>query len=84
MPSDGYTPRFSFEITEEQKVRATKLIAYYGLRKAIFSHILDDVLDMIEQYGPQCLGVLMTGEVKPREVIATMHKAEEVVKDGQP
>jgi len=80
MPSDEYTPRFVFEITEEQKQRANKLLHQYGLRAAIFSHILDDVLDLIEQYGGPALGVLMSPKVKPRDVLPSMKSAEEAGK----
>ena len=83
MTTEEYKPRFLFEISEEQRIRAEKLISQYGLRKAIFSPILDDVLDMIEQYGGVAIGVLMSGKVKPREIIPTMAKAE-VIKDGRP
>ena len=76
--SDDYKPRFSFEISEEQKKRADRILTQYGLRKAIFSPILDDILDMIEEYGGVAIGVLMSGRVKPRDVIPTMKKVEEV------
>jgi len=81
-PTD-YKPRFSFEITEDQKNRADRLISTYGLRKAIFSVILDEVLDIIEDYGGVAIGVIMSGKCKPREVIPSLHNAEEV-KDGRP
>jgi hypothetical protein len=83
MKDDEYTPRFSFEITPEQKLRADKVLDQYGIRKAIFGHILDDVLDMIEKLGPLCLGPLMTGDIKPREAIKTLYRAQEAAKDGQ-
>ncbi len=76
--SDDYKPRFSFEISEQQKKRADRILTQYGLRKAIFSPILDDILDMIEEYGGVAIGVLMSGRVKPRDVIPTMKKVEEV------
>lgn len=75
-----YKPRFSFEITEEQQQRANKLLATYGLRKAIFGRILDDVLDMIEEYGGASLGVMMSGKMKPRDIIKPMKEAEEIGK----
>lgn len=78
-PSE-YKPRFSFEITEEQQQRANKLLATYGLRKAIFGRILDDVCDMIEEYGGVAIGVMMSGKAKPRDVIKPMKEAEEVGK----
>jgi len=82
MSVEDYIRRFSFEITEAQKARADRLLNQYGLRRAIFSAILDDVLDMIESYGPVSLGILMSGAVKPRDIIPTMQQAEEV-KDGK-
>ncbi len=72
----AYIPRFSFEITEEQKSRANKLLSTHGVRKAIFNPILDDVLDMIEEHGQIVVGVLLEEGVKPREVIKSMNKAE--------
>jgi hypothetical protein len=78
MTGDEYKPRFIFEITEEQRKRADSLISQYGLRKALFGHILDDVLDLIEEYGGVAVGVIMSGAAKPRDIIPIMHKAEEV------
>jgi len=76
--TDDYKPRFSFEITEAQKERADKLITTYGLRKAIFCVVLDDVLDLIESYGGIAVGILMAGQVKPREILPTLSKVGEV------
>jgi len=72
-----YKPRFSFEITEDQKFRADNLLSVYGLRKAIFGQILDDVLDLIEEYGGVAIGVIMSGKIKPRDIIPSMKKVEE-------
>lgn len=79
---EDYKPRFIFEITEEQKERSDRLIGQYGLRKAVFSPILDDVLDIIELYGPVAIGAMMSSSVKPRNIIPTMAHAEEI-KDGK-
>ena len=78
MSVEDYKPRFLFEITEEQKVRANKLISQYGLRKAIFGPILDDVLDLIDEYGGLAIGVIMSGKLKPREVLPSMQRADEI------
>ena len=75
-----YKPRFSFEITEEQALRANNLLAQYGLRKAIFSKILDDVLDLIESHGGIAIGIMMTDRIKIREIIPTMASVEQAVK----
>lgn len=75
-----YKPRFSFEISWEQKARADRLISTYGLRKAMFGNILDDVLNMIEEFGGMAIGIIMSDSVKPRDVIPSMKKVEEVGK----
>lgn len=82
MSIDSYTPRFSFEITEEQKDRINKTaLSQYGLRKAIFNIILEDVLNMLETHGPGTLGVLLSGAAKPREIVPTLNSAHEAGKD---
>lgn len=72
MPNLDYKPRFSFEISEEQQHRAGVLLAQYGMRKAIFGYILDDVLDLIEERGPLAIGIMMSGHLKPREILPIM------------
>lgn len=69
-------PRFSFEISESQQSRANKLLATYGLRKAVFGVVLDDILDLIEKHGQIIIGVLLDGQAKPREILPTLNKAE--------
>lgn len=80
MAIEDYEPRFVFEITDEQKQRANKLLNQYGLRKAIFGLILDDVLDLIEEFGGIAIGIMLSGKVKPRDVIPSMKRAEEAGK----
>lgn len=79
--SDDTKPRFSFEITESQRIRTIKHLGTYGLRKAIFGKILDDVLDMIEEFGGVAVGILMTEKVKSRDIIPTMQEVEKFRKE---
>ena len=74
--TEDYKPKFSFEISEELKTRANKLLSTYGLRKSVMTPILEDLLDLIENYGQVVVGVILDGKVKPREVIPIMRKAE--------
>ena len=74
--SEDYRPRFSFEITEEQRSRALRLLDTHGVRKAVFSVILDDLLDMIEEHGNIVIGCIMDEGVKPREIIPSLTKTE--------
>lgn len=83
MPLDeDYKSRFLFEISEEQKERSERLLGQYGLRKALFSIILDDVLDMIEKYGPMSIGAIMSRAARPRDIIPSLKIAEDI-KDGR-
>jgi len=74
--SEYYKPRFSFEISQEQQNRTNRLLSTYGLRKSVFSVVLDDVLDLIEQHGQVVIGVILDGQAKPREILPTLAKAE--------
>ena len=72
MSENDYKPRFSFEITEEQMVRANILLSQYGLRKAVFGKILDDVLDAIESDAGMAIGLLMSEKVVLNGIIAIL------------
>ena len=78
--SEDYKPRFSFEISEEQKKRADRLLSQYGLRKAVFGCLLDEVLDMIEEFGGMAIGIIMDKNVNVREIIPSMKKVEDIKK----
>lgn len=77
--NDEYKPRFSFEISEEQKQRADTLISVYGIRKSLFSIVLDDVLDLIEKNGSIVIGIILDGAAKPREILPILSKVERKV-----
>ena len=85
MTNDIVKHRFLFEITEEQMIRANHLLSQYGLRKAIFGKILDDVLDAIEVDAGMSLGLLMSEKVVMNGLMATLAaktKKGKVSKDG--
>jgi len=74
-------PRFSFEISEEQQFRALKVFEQYGMRKAVFSPILDEVMDMIEENGYLAVAVLLDKTTSLRKIIPSLAKAERMVKN---
>ena len=82
MAEPDYKPRFSFEITEAQMNRANKLLSQYGLRKAIFGKVLDEVLDLIESHGGIAIGIMMTERIKVKEILPSMKEVTEVTKGG--
>lgn len=73
-----YKPRFSFEISEEQRLRANRLLEAYGIRKAIFSNLLDEVLDIIEDHGNLAIGLMVSAKIKPREYLHTLKQVEKL------
>lgn len=75
MSNPEYKPRFAFEITDEQKARADRLLATHGQRRATFSPILDDVLDMIEEHGQVICGLIGDERARAKEIIPCMAKA---------
>lgn len=78
---EDYKPRFSFEITEAQKERADRVISQYGLRKAIFGIVLDDVLDIVEEFGGMAIGAILSRNIKPKDIIPSLKQAEEASKE---
>ena len=81
--STDYKPRFSFEITDEQMNRANNLLAQYGLRKAIFGKILDDVLDAIESSAGLSIGLLMSEPVVMKGIVAVLTEKTVKPKKGR-
>lgn len=69
-----YIPRFSFEISEELKQKADNLLSVHGVRKAVMTPILEDLLDLVEEHGQQVIGILFDERVKPRDIIPSMNK----------
>lgn len=73
--NEGYVPRFSFEISEELKDKANKLLSTHGLRKALMTPILEDLLDLIEDHGNIVVGLILDGSVRPKEVLKSLARA---------
>ena len=70
--SDGYKPRLSIEITEEQFIRKQKLIPFYGLQKVLFSTLLDEILNVIEKNGLDFIGPLLNKQVGLSEILPSL------------
>ncbi len=76
--NSDYKPRLSIEITDEQQQRINRLLGTYGIKKAIFSTILDDLLDLIELHGQVVVGVLLEKSTKPHEILRCLSKANKI------
>lgn len=77
-----YIPRFAFEISEELKNRANVLLSTHGVRKAIMTPILEDLLDLIEEHGQIVIGILLDQAAKPRDIIKSLKEADKRSKEA--
>ena len=71
-----YRPRLSVDLTEEQ---ARKLRQYipWGLQKALFSAVIDDLISLMETgKGDMVVQAIVAGLIKPSELLKTL-KVEE-------
>lgn len=50
MPSE-YRPRLSIDITYEQREELDRILAHHGLQKAVFSIIIDDLINAVNKNG---------------------------------
>lgn len=61
-------PRLSVDITDEQDQKLTQYLDY-GMKKAIFGVLVDDLLALIEKHGAgPILGFLLERSITLREV----------------
>lgn len=73
-------PRFSFEISDEQSQRAFHIFSEYGMRRAVMSRILDEVMDMIEKHGYLVVGLILDKDTEIRKIVPSLAKADRMVK----
>jgi hypothetical protein len=69
-------PRLQFEITEEQRLRVSRVFTEYGQIKTIMSRILDEVLDMVEEHGYIVFGVILDKDTSVRKIVPSLSKAD--------
>ena len=68
-------PKFQFDITEEQQERANKVFTEYGMRRAVMSRVLDEVMELIEAHGYNVVAILLDKNVEPKTIIPSLAKA---------
>lgn len=63
-----WRPRLSVEVSPEVFEEMQKLIPW-GMRRQIFSVILEHTLKLIKTHGPGVLAILMSGELRFEEML---------------
>lgn len=69
-------PRFSFEISQEQQDRALRIFSEYGMRKAVMSRILDEVMDMIERHGYLVVGLILDKDTDVKKIVPSLARVD--------
>lgn len=73
-----YRPRLSVEITEEQNRELTRLLGnVYGLRKLVFSRIIDDLIVLLNhEDGPLYLAAFISGKLSLQDFLGISEEIE--------
>lgn len=74
----GYRPRLSIELTEEQYLSLQRNLSH-GEGRALFSAIVDDLINLMEEHGNMVVAVIAGKKLLPREMLPTMKEAVEFV-----
>ena len=63
MATEDYIPRKTIPVTQEQLEKLRELIPY-GMHGVVFRAIIDDLIILIEEYGPGVLLPILKGNLK--------------------
>lgn len=72
--SKHYIPKLTIELEEEQYFRLKNHLDYGELRP-LMSAIVDDINDLIDEYGNLIVAIIAGKKVLPREVLPSLNKA---------
>lgn len=61
-----WSPRLTLELTEEQYNKLLKLIPW-GIKRKLFSVIIDDIIRLIENHGQKFIAAILTRSIKLEE-----------------
>lgn len=71
-----YKPKLSIELTPEQSNALRSINLPHGWQRAIFTRIVDDLISLDHDYGPQALAIIIADATRPREVLPTLSSIE--------
>ena len=67
--TDQYRPRLSIEISQEAKDKLKRLLPH-GTQKIVFSLVVEDLIDMLEQYGSgMVIGAFIERDIKLKDLL---------------
>lgn len=56
-------PRLSIDISEEQDAKLRELVPW-GLKKQLFSKVIDELIELLEEHGEMAIGALLAGKIR--------------------
>ncbi len=68
----NYKPKLSIELTEEQQIGLQQIKLPHGFMRGLFSVLIDDILALNETKGPQALALIISGIVRPSDVLPSI------------
>lgn len=78
-PSE-YRPRLTIDISEDQANALRDLIPW-GLRRELFSLIVDDVISMVREHGELAIAIIISKKLRPRDALTTLQEVDEKSKN---
>lgn len=68
MLMSDYRPRLSIDLTEEQRRELDRILYHHGFRRAVFSIIIDDLIDAVNKHGPKIISALLSRAIKLEDI----------------
>jgi len=71
--SDDYRPKLSVLLTDEQRQKLNKLLPW-GSGTLLFSAIVDELIEVLEEYGHAAIGLIVSKKVRILDFIKIKEK----------
>ena len=71
--SDEYRPKLSVLLTDEQRQKLNKLLPW-GSGTLLFSAIVDELIEVLEEYGHAAIGLIVSKKVRILDFIKIKEK----------
>jgi len=62
--STEYKPRLSVDITQTQRNELDRILGQYGLQRAVFSVVIDDLIEAVNRHGHAVVAGLISRSLK--------------------
>lgn len=67
MPTQ-YRPRLSIDLTDEQREALDRILSVHGLQRAVFSVLVDDLIESVDKHGYDVISGLLSRAIKLNDI----------------